>query len=157
MTISENSKAAEWLIQNVFSSLTVPFIIAGKNIGQHIKRLAKKHSHIQTIVSPDNIQMDKLIRNAHINILPSLNKTGVKLKVLHALIEGRYCITNKAGVIGSGLEDLVQIAETPEAMIETIRNILDTPFTELHQQGRRTIISDLYNNKKNALLINSWL
>jgi glycosyltransferase involved in cell wall biosynthesis len=157
MVVSENSKAAEWLIQNVFSSLTVPFIIAGKGISSRIKSLTKKHSHIQLIDSPNNEEMDELIRNAHINILPSMNKTGVKLKLLHALIEGRFCITNNAGVNGSGLEEFVEVAETAELITEKIRNLYDMPFTQLHQQERKTIVSDLYNNKKNAQLLNASL
>lgn len=157
MNVSENSKAAEWLIKNVFSSLTVPFIIAGKNIVPEIKKLTTNLSHIQIIDSPKNSEMDELIRNAHINILPSFNKTGVKLKLLHAIIDGRFCITNNAGVSGSGLEEYVEVAEAAELITEKIQNLYDKPFTQQHQQERRTIISDLYNNRKNAQLLNAWL
>ncbi len=156
MSVSENEEAAKWLIENVFSSLSVSFIIAGSGISAHLKRFAAPFSNIQLINNPTIVEMDELIRNAQINVLPSLNNTGVKLKLLHALFDGRFCVTNKAGVSGSGLESLVELAESPAETKEMILKFFDQPFTKKNQQQRQ-LLMQLYDNKRNAELLNEWI
>ncbi|MBL0146692.1 MAG: hypothetical protein IPP48_14100 [Chitinophagaceae bacterium] len=38
LSVNENEKAVSWLLQNVFSKTTVPFIIAGKNPSKKLVR-----------------------------------------------------------------------------------------------------------------------
>ena len=54
--------------------------------------------------------MQDLISKAQVNILPSFNCTGVKLKLLNALFNGRHCIVNQDAVEGTGLESTCHIA-----------------------------------------------
>ncbi len=47
--------------------------------------------------------MTELIREAQINILPSFNTTGIKIKLLNAIFNGRHCLVNPAAIAGTGL------------------------------------------------------
>ncbi len=153
LSINENEKAAIWLIEDVFNSLAIPLIIAGRNPSEKLKDVAKNYNHISIVDSPTDENMHLLIVNAQINILPSFNNTGVKLKLLNALYNGRHCLVNLAGVDGSGLNELCNIAETAEDFIKEILFLFDKTFAETAMQRRSTALKKLYNNEVNALFI----
>ncbi|MEO6328399.1 MAG: mannosyltransferase, partial [Ginsengibacter sp.] len=67
--IAENEKAVLWLVKNVFNSLPVPFVIAGKNPSKKISGLAHQNANICLIASPADHEINELISKAHINIL----------------------------------------------------------------------------------------
>ncbi|MBD0333159.1 MAG: glycosyltransferase [Chitinophagaceae bacterium] len=153
--ISENIKAAEWLIQNVFSKLNFQLLIAGQNAEVLADKVAQ-YPAIKLIESPSDKELSNLIRNAHINVLPSMNNTGVKLKLLHALFEGRFCITNGAGIAGTGITKSVHIANNAEELIPLIKDLFDKEFTIEDLQQRQEIKS-IYNNEANAQKLTALL
>ena len=149
MTVSETEAAASWLIQNVFSKINIPFVIAGNGVSKKLRSVVDKYKNCKLIYNLPADELDSLIRDAHINILPSKNNTGVKLKLLHALLEGRFCITNTSGMEGSTIGSGVHIANEPEEYITLIQKLFEQEFTLLHAQERQSILA-LYNNKRNA-------
>ena len=150
LSINENEEAAVWLLQNVFNKLQVPFVIAGKNPSQRLELLAHQHEHTCLVANPSNKEMQDIIAKAQINILPSFNNTGVKLKLLNALYSGRHCIVNKAGVEGSGLESLCSMAEDADDFITAINYLYKISFEEAEKDKRTELLAELNNNKKNA-------
>ncbi len=107
--------------------------------------------------NPAEVNMQLLIQNAQINILPSFNKTGVKLKLLNALYNGRHCIVNEAGIEGSGLKNLCFIEENADGFIEKINELFTIPFTAKEMQYRSTALKKLYNNNQNGLIISGMI
>jgi hypothetical protein len=109
------------------------------------------------IDNPTDTELSDLITHAHIHLLPSFNATGVKLKLLHALFEGRFCVTNKNGLAGSGLPNgsVIQ-AETADEMLNTIKGLMQRPFL-VNDQEQRSRDVELYNNNKNAALLNDLM
>lgn len=148
LSISENRSAALWLAKSVFSQIDFPFIIAGKNANA-LKNQLPVVPNLKLIENPSDDALSELITDAHINVLPSFNSTGVKLKLLHALFKGRFCVTNEAGIKGSGLHSGVHIATSTAATVQSIKEILSKPFTEEDIQ-QRTELTQLYNNERNA-------
>ena len=149
LSISENETAALWLLKNVFNKADVPFVIAGKGISQNLRMTAKKIKNCRLIDNPPVDELNSLIRDAHIHILPSQNNTGVKLKLLHALCEGRFCITNNNGIKGSHIHSGVHIANTAEEYIVLLKQLFNQEFTE-DDFMERTYIQTIYNNALNA-------
>ena len=156
LSVSENAEAALWLIKNVFSEIKVPFVIAGKAIPNTVMNYASKHSTIRCISNPTITEIDELVRNAQINVLPSLNATGVKLKLLNALFNGRFCITNSAGVAGSSLEAFAIIADSIPAWKEAIFSTFKREFSAQMSAERKQILP-LYNNRTNAQKLSEQL
>lgn len=148
LSISENEEAAIWLLQNIFTDLEIPFVIAGKDPSQRLEFLAHEHKHTCLVANPTDSELQDMIAKAQINILPSFNNTGVKLKLLNALYNGRHCIVNKAGVEGSGLETLCTITNEISATKNAIIKLYDTAFIE--NEKRQTLLNGLYNNELNA-------
>lgn len=98
-----------------------------------------------------------MICKAQVQILPSFNKTGVKLKLLNALFNGRHCLVNETAIKGSGLEGLCTIAETPEEFQKAIARMFDIDFSAAQYAERMDKIGKLYCNDENARRLISWI
>ncbi len=150
LAINENQEVAIWLLNNVFNKLAIPFVIAGKDPSEKLQRLAHRHQHTCLVANPSQQEMQDLIGKAHVHVLPSFNNTGIKLKLLNALFNGRYCLVNKATVTGSDLEQYCQIAEDPESFQNKIKELYLQPFTEQEIEQRQGLLQTIYNNEVNA-------
>lgn len=157
LSISENEKAAEWLLNNVFNTLEIPFVIAGKNPSLPLQTLAHTYSHTCIVVNPSESELQDLIKKVQINILPSFNKTGIKLKLLNALYNGKHCLVNKAGKEGSLVNDLCHVAETAEEFKLKIVRLFDQNFTEQEIKERQDRLAAIYDNEKNARQLIAWI
>lgn len=153
MRVTENEKAAEWLIQ-VFQKLNMVLVIAGKGISSRLRKTAGKSKNIRLIDAPSMNELDALIRDAHINVLPSMNATGVKLKVLHAVFEGRFCISNRQGVEGSEIEHLITIANDMDDLRKKLIDHWALSFTEEDKKNRNDVHA-VYDNIRNASALNA--
>jgi hypothetical protein len=150
LQISENEEAACWLLEEVFSKVNTPFVIAGKNPGSRLRELAHRHQHTCLVENPSDAAMQDMIAKAQINILPSFNDTGVKLKILNALYNGRHSITNKKGAEGIGPEGLCSIAEDADELIQTIGYLYDMPYAEEDNAQREKLLCPFYDARANA-------
>lgn len=149
LSVSENEEAVLWLIQNVFDNLNIPFVIAGKGMSKKLLAIAGKQRHVKLINNPPIDEIDALVRDAHINVLPSMNATGVKLKLLNALLNGRFCITNENGVKGSRIQQGVIVQNKADNWKSSIQELMKQEFSRAQIEERQEILS-LYNNGKNA-------
>lgn len=157
LEVNENEKAALWLLENIFSELKIPFVIAGKNPNAALKKAAHKNKHTCIVENPSEFEMEDLIRKAHINIIPSFNNTGVKIKLLNALFNGRHCIVNQPAAEGSGLEELCIICYDENDFKIKIKKYYEIKFEEKDTQKREEILLGLYNNNKNAFSISEMI
>lgn len=149
LTVGMNEKAAIWLIK-LFTGLKMPLVIAGKNPSAKLQKLAKNYEQTCVVANPDAATMQDMIAKAHINILPSFSSTGIKIKLLNALFNGRHCVVNSATVFGSGLEELCHVTDTEEAMRQRIEALYHQPFTCQEGDARRVLLTSLFNNGANA-------
>jgi len=150
LSINENEEAAIWLLQNVFNDIKIPFVITGKNPSQKLEFLAHQQPHTCLVANPSDKELHDMIAKAQINILPSFNNTGIKLKLLNALYNGRHCLVNKAGVEGSGLNRLCTIAEDADDFKTAIQYLYAIPYPKEENEKRQLLLQQLYNNQKNA-------
>lgn len=147
LSIIENSQAALYLIKNVFSKLKYKCIIAGMNPPNWLKDAAATYPNIKIEVNPSNELMDYLTHEAQVHLLVTFQATGLKLKLLNSLFAGRYTIVNQKMVVGSGLDSLCQIANTPEEMIQTCNKLMEIPITKEQILNRKDSLFPTYLNK----------
>jgi len=150
LSVNENIAVSDYLVTNIFSKIPFRCIIAGKNPPGHLSSKIARYNNIELIENPENKVMDDLIRNAQINILPTLASNGLKIKLLISLYSGRHCIVNSTTINGSGLYSLCHIADTDEKMIQRITSLIDQPFTEDMIEERKIILSKKHDNTDNA-------
>ncbi len=150
LSVSENVEAATWLLEKVFSSLDIPFVIAGLNPPKKLIELAHKQKHTCLVANPSEFEMEDMIRKAHLHLIPSFNQTGIKLKLLHVMYSGRFCLTNKTCIEGSGLEKACIVFSDARQCNELIREFYDRDFTEEDISFRKEILGNNYDNKLSA-------
>ncbi len=152
LVVGENHYAAMHLVKEVFSKLTMPCIIAGSDPLDELVRACLKHKHIRLVDTWTHAQVMEAVQQAHINVLPTFQGTGIKLKLLNSLFGGRYCIVNPTMVNHTGLEHACIIAENPQEMVAQINQCWQKPFTEKHIEERTKVLNQsLFNNKKNGM------
>jgi len=157
LSVCENEKAAIWLLDKVFRKIKLPFIIAGKNPSKSLDKIAHLCRHTCLVANPSETEINDLIQKAHINILPSFNSTGLKLKLLHALFQGRHCVVNEAAVDGTGLAGACHIGNNAGELADIVSQLYHTPFTGDEIEKRKKIFCSTYNNSRSAEQLNQWL
>ena len=152
LSVPENEKAALWLLQNVFNKIQKPFVIAGKKPSRRLQKMAHLFQHTCLVADPSEAELNDLIRKAHINVLPGFTKntTGIRLKLLHVLFEGRHCVVNESMVKGTGLEGACHTGTTANAFASIIAQLYHQPFTQEEIRLRKRLLGDTYNNEKNT-------
>jgi glycosyltransferase involved in cell wall biosynthesis len=158
LSVPENEQAVVWLLKNVFPSLELPLIISGRQPSARLVRLIHQFPLVCLIANPSEEELQDLIAKAQVNILPSFNCTGIKLKLLNALYNGRHCIVNHGMVNGTGLENLCHIADGAEEMRSRVVELYSRVIQPEEIRQRREVLSGLYNKKENVhrLLRSIW-
>jgi hypothetical protein len=149
LSVTENEQVVVWLLKKVFSQMEMPFIVSGKNPSARLQRLTEQYPHVCLIPNPSEEEMHDLITKAQVNILPSFNCTGVKLKLLNALYNGRHCIVNKDAVEGTGLEGICHIASGADDVRCYISELFARPFRRDDIEARKKVLEDIYDPKEN--------
>jgi hypothetical protein len=154
LSVSENYNAALWLIDNVFSKIKHPVIIAGLNPPVHLIEAIKKHTNISLKQNCSEQEMQSLIEDAHIHCLYTEQGTGLKLKLLNVLFSGRFVIANANMLVGTPLTKACHIADTSQQYIDVINSLFSKDFTSEEIVTRKKLISSMDNSKKTELLLN---
>ena len=146
----ENNQAALFLVSKVFHDSKFKLIIAGSDPSPMLVDAVKENRNVELRINPGEVEMMRLIRHAHINILPTFQNTGTKLKLLNALFNGRFVLANSAMVENTGLEQLCVVKESAEEMNVALEELMQKTFEPEEIEKRKLILGDIYSNKKNA-------
>lgn len=157
LSVPENEIAAIWLLENVFVKNQIPFVAAGKNPSKKLTKLFYQQNTTCIIENPSEKEMQDLISKAHINLIPSFNNTGIKLKLLNALYNGRHCVVNTNTIDGTGLNKCCAIGETAEEFSTLVKELYNKPFTIDQIEMRREILNSIFDNNDNAIKLSGIL
>lgn len=150
LEVGENNEAALYLVNKVFSKTKTPLIIAGNKPSAELTAAVANHSTIQLKGNITTQEIDELIKNAQINVLPTFQETGIKLKLLAALFNGRYCVVNSPMVVNTGLEHLCSVMDSPVDMAKEITRLFEIPFDMQEKQKREIVLSENFSNVNNV-------
>lgn len=157
LSVEDNQQAAKWLLTRVFSKTKTPFVLAGKNPPEWLENMAHEQQHTCLVANPGEIEMQELIRKAHLNILPCFNPSGIKLKLINALYNGRHCLVNTPMLEGAGTVMGCELANTPEEFISAVEKLYLQPFDEERLRSREVILHKIFNNERNARQLKEWI
>ena len=148
--VVENNQAALFIVKKIAAELKLPFIIAGKNPTDALKKEVKKHSHIELIENPSFERISDLLANAQINFLTTFQNTGIKLKLLNSLYRGRFCLVNSKMVNNTGLESLCIVEDNPTVTKRLIEDLMGMEFDEEEIHKRKVLLDSHFSNRSNA-------
>lgn len=150
LSVQENNQAAIYLTRKIFDDIGQTLKIAGRKPSSMLQQEAKNRPNYELYTDPDDDVMAQLISEAHINVLPTFQATGVKLKLINALFNGRFCVVNKPMIEKTGLEELCYVCDSADEMKETIKSLFDKEFTQADLEKRIAVLEKNYSNTANA-------
>ena len=150
LSVSENVKAAKFIAKNICPNIDFQFIFAGRNPHKQIIGLSEKYENIKIIANPANDEMNEIIQNAHINLLLTFQDTGIKLKLINSLFNGRFCLVNNIMVKNTGLESLCIVKDSRSKIINEIKKLISSPFKLSEINKREQILLKNVNNELSA-------
>lgn len=148
LRVADNVKSAHYLIE-VFKNIDYPLIIASSFRSNNILKEVNKYENIKYIEIEDNHHIIKLLKKAHINVLPTFQKTGIKLKLINSLFNGRFCVVTPEMVEGTGLEELCVIGKTKQDFSNKVIELIGKDYLDQEIIKRSKMLKD-FNVKKNA-------
>jgi hypothetical protein len=157
LAVGENNEAALFLVNEVFNDLDIPLIIAGSKLSKELIKAASLYPNIEVKAGISTEAIYKLLDDAQINILPTFQSTGIKLKLLAALFHGRHCIVNTPMVEKTGLERLCIIADDASEMKKQLKKVFKIELSNSDIEKRKLILEDKFSNHKNAGLLSRLL
>lgn len=150
LSVPENSRAASYLVEEVFSKLEVKCVIAGSNPPKSLVQAIDKHPHIELRANISTEEILSLITNAHINLLVTFQSTGIKLKLLNSIYKGRFIIANPPMIQETGLEDLCSVGNTPKELASLVQELFLRDFTDADMLKRNQRMWQTFSNENNA-------
>jgi hypothetical protein len=101
--------------------------------------------------------MQDIIGKAQLHILPSFNCTGIKIKLLNALFNGRHCVVNEQAVENTGMESICHVGSTAGSFKKIISAIYYQPMTTEEIGRREQLMGKRYDNIQNAEKLIQWI
>ena len=155
--VEANARAAEWLLDHVFSKTDIPFVIAGKNPSEALVHKAHAKMHTCLVADPSEAEMQDMIAKAQLHILPSFNDTGIQIKLLNVLYNGRHCLVNETMVAGNGLAPLCHIASGADEFIRYTEQLFLREYTNADVAERSELLGHMFNNAAGAQQMVHWI
>ncbi|HQI69413.1 MAG TPA: glycosyltransferase [Bacteroidales bacterium] len=147
LEVGENNEAALFLVNQVFNDLKIRFVIAGNKPSSALKAAVSGKKNISLKSGINSEEIYKLVSDAHVNILPTFQATGIKLKLLAALFRGRFCLVNTPMIEKTGLESLCICKNSAEEFKTELKNLFAKEYDISENIKREKIL--LHNGFSN--------
>lgn len=157
LSVTENKNAVEFIVKKIFNDIDIPLVIAGLNPDKELKKLIKNKPKISLVENPNDSKLQELIYNAQINLLYTHQATGLKLKLLNVLFNGKHCLVNSKMISGTNLSDCCTIADSTEKMKIQINELMKKSILDAEISKRTSILNEHYDNRNNCHKIISAL
>lgn len=158
LSVLENEEVAKQLITQTFAKIpSIQLVIAGRNPSNLLVHLVNQYDNVKLYPNVSDEKMNELLQNAHINLLRAFQPAGMKLKLLNALFQGRFVMTNANMTQNTGLEELCiqveKLSETPQVL----KQYMQKDFSEIDIIQRKKVLEHRFSNLENARITLSLL
>jgi hypothetical protein len=157
LSVPENDKAALYLVNEVFKGLPIPLVIAGRGASPELRASVSRANNVKLRENIPTAEITALVRNAQVNVLPTFQATGIKLKLLLCLFKGRHVVCNSPMVQDTGLESLCRVHDDPETMRLSIQACMAVPAGGAQLEARVRVLEERFCNLDNARKIMALL
>lgn len=155
LRISDNKKAAEFLIDVFQSVKNYPLIIASSIENPTLQQKCKESQNVRYEMIKDHEHLKELSEKAHINVMLSFQESGTKLKAVNALFQSRHCVINSNMIDDKRLQDLCVLAESKNDYIAAVEKLRAKPYKD--REKRIGVLAEILSDKKNALELRDLL
>ena len=120
------------------------------------------YKNIKLKINPSEEELSLLILHAHIHVLYTSQETGLKLKLLNVLFNGRFIICNSKLLSGTDISSSIslKLSEDTNSFIENINYLMSQFYSDKMIEERSNQILTFNNNSNvkklfEAVFINS--
>jgi len=136
--VGENAEAASYLVREIFNDANLPrLIIAGNNPPSWLINQIEANPQVELRNGLSNAEIMQLVSEAQVNVLPTFQGTGIKLKLLAALFTGRFCVVNPIMVNETGLANACLVAQSVADFKSAIIDCMNKDWTLADLQKRK--------------------
>jgi len=150
LAVPDNLKAARFILEKIVPAVEMPVVIAGKDPPEGLVRKIKATPGARLVENPGAEEMERLVREAHIHLLLTFQRAGLKLKLLIALFRGRHIIANRDMMTLEGVDGCIEIAKESREIMESIREWQGVDFTTQDMELRKKCVSPELINEENG-------
>ncbi len=129
----------------MFTKIQYPLILAGSNPSRDLIEACKNKAHVTLLSNISSEDIMQHLQDAQINVLPTFQSTGIKLKLLAALFSGKHCLVNTPMVEGTGLEQLCVVKDSPSQLSSAIDELAETEFGITQIEIRKEVLKPFSN------------
>lgn len=148
--VAENDQAALFLVRKVFKDLPVKLVIAGSDASKELAREVARTPNVELRENIGTEEIHRSVRSAQVNVLPTFQATGIKLKLLLCLYSGRHVVCNSPMVEGTGLAELCHVHDSAAAMRTSILACMAKPANGQALERRVQVLGERFCNQRNA-------
>lgn len=148
LRVADNVRAALFLI-DVYKETSFKFIVASSCKNKAVLTEIEKYSNLYFEDIPTQDSLAELFEKAHVNTLLTFQKTGIKLKLLNTLYQGKHIIVNSKMVEDTGLENVCELANTKEEILKKTEALFAKDFSDAQVKVRQEKLLD-FNPEENA-------
>jgi len=126
LSVLENIRVVDYILEHLVPGIDVDIqvVIAGKNPDKCLQDKISRLPNVVLVANPSLEEMEGLIALARIHLLLTFQNTGIKLKLIYALMKGRgHCLVNPMMIPDAGFEELCTIVDGEEAQVAAIREL----------------------------------
>jgi hypothetical protein len=148
--VPENDQAALYLVREVFAGLPIPLVIAGSGASSELKSAVARSNNTKLRENIPSAEITALVKAAQVNVLPTFQATGIKLKLLLCLFAGRHVVCNTPMVKETGLEELCHVHDDAARMRLSIQACMAQHADGAMVERRVAVMEQRFSNRKNA-------
>ncbi len=147
-----NREGAEWFLDSVFPKIlsTFPdakFFMAGRNFPDDFP--GRDYTNLEVVGEVENSHA--FIRSKSIMVVPLFSGSGMRVKIIEAMAEGKPVVSTTIGAEGLNATDGVNIllADTPDAFARQIKRLLkdENEIKRIGENGK-SFVAENFDNKK---------
>lgn len=148
LRVADNIKVALFLI-DVFSDFQSELTIASSFENNIIQQKITQQKNINFVKINSQSTLDELFKETHINILLTYQKTGIKLKLINSLYQGKFIVANTEMIEDTGLESLCKLANSKQEIRANIKKLMSIDFTDEMIENRQEKLQS-FNTQESA-------
>jgi hypothetical protein len=153
----ETAYAAFWLLEHVFNTLEIPFVIAGSDPSPELERAAHVRSHTCLVSNPSDKEMMELIKKAQLLVNPSFIRIEENEYLNQSLSLGRHVLINSKSTKDKKAREICHLARTPEEFTEKAKQLFETGFSEDEKFSRQSFLNDKFKDDEGLAMMLKWL
>ena len=153
----ETAYAAFWLLEHVFNTLEIPFVIAGSDPSPELERAAHVRSHTCLVSNPSDKEMMELIKKAQLVVNPSFIRIEENEYLNQSLSLGRHVLINRKSTKDKKAREICHLARTPEDFTEKAQQLFETDFSEEEKFSRQSFLNEKFKDDEGLAMMLKWL